>query len=346
MESTKESNAENAPKRVRTRPVDVVDLTTEDNAVSSTKATTSVVTKISESGIETHGLVALSKYFATKMVAMDGYVPLTVFNTQWLRQDLLRKSIRERSIKEKLDDSYVGLTVPVEWKMTFGEWVVAFDLFVSYLEYYKWNELAIKFKTHKENVFAIKRENSNWPIAFRYDLAVRTTVMMFRQSDGSIANPALRDERLEREAQRDTERLNDFQPAFKEINPYADGEVKASIDPITGVDTRPHTNAPSQFNKPTIRSQGFSSQFQSFSLPVYNGPGGPNATAWEERKYENRGGRPRNRRGSWQANAYGRERSPQRRRFNGSGEAWRRDDKRDERRNDDRDVPGQGDKAK
>jgi hypothetical protein len=88
--------------------------------------------KISESGIEAHGLVALSKYFAAKMVAMDGYVPLTVFNTQWLKQDLIQQSIRKQSVKEKLEDTYVGLTVPVKWKMTFGEWVAAFVKILSF----------------------------------------------------------------------------------------------------------------------------------------------------------------------------------------------------------------------
>ncbi|KAH9816193.1 hypothetical protein DFH28DRAFT_1160888 [Melampsora americana] len=189
----------------------VNDLTAETLPDSTLKRT------ISEEGIEAHGLVTLSKYFTTKMIVMDGYVSLTVFNMQWLNQDLLQKAIWKRLVKEKLEDNY-------------------------------WDQLAVKFKAHQENVFAIKRENANWPIAFCYDLTVWTTVMTFRQSDSSIANPALRDVRLEQEAQRDMERTNDFLPAFKEINPYTVGEVKANIDPISGFNIKPNATFSHQFN--------------------------------------------------------------------------------------------------
>lgn len=248
-----------APRRkVGASAVETVDLTVDEEPsaqMESITSSTPSTIRFSNQGIEAHGLVALSKYFAAKMTALDSYIPLSVFNTQWLRQDLLQQSLRKRSVKEKLEDSYIGLTVPLEWKMTFGEWVVAFDLFITYLEYYGWKELAVKFRGHKENVFAVKRENSNWPVAFRYDLAVRTAVMTFRLPDGSVANPAIRDARIEREAIRETERLKDFIPAFKEINPYADGEIKAFMDPITGVDSRARHYGPNHsFSRPTFWS--------------------------------------------------------------------------------------------
>lgn len=251
-------------------------------------------------------------------------------------------------MKEKLEDMYIGLTVPLEWKMTFGEWVVAFDLFITYLEYYKWNKLASKFRGHKENVFAVKRENSNWPVAFRYDLAVRTAVMTFRLPDGSVANPSIRDARIEREAIRETERLRDFLPAFKEVNPYADGEVKAFIDPITGIDSR-HGQSQGQtsngqgFHKPTSRSQSFSNQSSFNNLPVYDGPGGSTVPAWDDRRHENQNNRFRGRRGSWNGAQGARDRPPPRRRFYGGNNGGRRDDRRDDGRSGDRDnveVPG------
>lgn len=305
-------------KRNITSAMGPLDLTAEGES-EPTKIATNCIVKFSDEGIEAHGLVALPKYFAPKMAALDAYIQLTVFNPQCLRQDLLQQSIRSRSVKEKLTDTYVGLTVPLEWKMTFGEWVVAFDCFIAYLEHYKWIELAAKFRIHKDNVFAIKRENSNWPAAFRYDLAVRTAIMTFRLADGSVASPAIRDARLEREAVRETERMKDFLPAFREINPYADGEVKSSIDPITGLDNRPNPTNSHSFNRPTARSQSFSNHSHFSSLPVYDGPGGASSNNNEERRPDYRNGRPRNRRGSWNGNRNFRERSPQRRRFNGNG---------------------------
>lgn len=323
-----------AGKRTLTTAGDVWDLTGDDEeGVDNDKASVNKTINFSDEGIEAHGLVSLSKYFAARMVSLDAYVPLSVFNPQWLRQDLLQQSLlRKRSVKEKLEDTYVGLTVPMEWKLTFGEWVVAFDLFIAYLEYYKWKELAVKFKAHKENVYAIKRENTNWPVAFCYDLAIRTAVMTFRLSDGSVANPLLRDARIEREAIRETERLRDFLPAFKEVNPYANGEVKAFIDPITGVDSRAGGgNGSNSFHRPTPRSQSFSQPQTYHNLPVYNGPGGSSSNTFEGR----------NTRGSWNGGSRGtRERSPNRRRFNNGNKAWRREERRDDRRGEDRDNNG------
>lgn len=333
--------------RTAVNVIETVDLTIDEASEQPDAGPTSNTIKFSNQGIEAHGLVALSKYFAAKMTALDSYIPLSVFNTQWLRQDLLQQSLRKRSVKEKLEDSYIGLTVPLEWKMTFGEWVVAFDLFITYLEYYKWSELAAKFKGHKENVFAVKRENSNWPVAFRYDLAVRTAVMTFRLPDGSVANPSIRDARIEREAIRETERLKDFLPAFKEVNPYADGEVKAFVDPITGVDSRARQHPNNQgFNKPTHRSQSFSQQATFNNLPVYDGPGGIPTGPWEDRRSDNTTNRFRNRRGSWHGNQVARDRPHQRRRLNGESDGWRREDRREDNRSGDRNQAEQPGKSK
>lgn len=353
VESEERSNPSNTPndqremggptnvvprKRARVNATELVDLTADDPSEANDKPTAIATIRFSNQGIEAHGLVALPKYFAAKMTTLDAYIPLSVFNTQWLRQDLLQQSLRKRSVKEKLEDTYIGLTVPLEWKMTFGEWVVAFDLFITYLEYYKWGELATKFRGHKENVFAVKRENSNWPVAFRYDLAVRMAVMTFRLPDGSVANPSIRDARIKQEAIRETERLKDFLPAFKEVNPYADGEVKAFIDPITGIDSRnghPPTNH--TFHKPSVRSQAFSQQNSFNNLPVYEGPGGSSSNMWEDRRSDNYNNRFRNRRGSWNGTQSYREKPVPRRRFNGGNEGGRREERRDDSRDGGRD---------
>ncbi|EGG03827.1 uncharacterized protein MELLADRAFT_89910 [Melampsora larici-populina 98AG31] len=316
-----------------------------------------------EEGIDTNGLVALSKYFEDKMVALKGYLPLTIFNPQWLKQDLLQQSGRTRTTKEKLEESYVGMKVPVEWKMSFGEWVVAFDLFVAYLRYYKHDDVANRFVIHKENVMNIKKENFNWPMAFRYDIAIRTTVLTVRNANGKLANPAVRDEKIERNAFRDTERYNDFLPAYADLNPYSNNGPKAYFNPITGEDLRstfngqtgsnvhhsnpflpnnntPFPNAPS---RPNARSWAYANQ------PVYDGPGGVSYGGWDDRRGSGRNVRGRGRSSGYTGGGqHGKDHSPPHCRFHdssrrgeGSG-GWRREERRDDRRNDEQDYNSHG----
>lgn len=202
------------------------------NNTEMSKSSSPTRAKVSKKGIETTGSVALSKYWADKIKLLKGYLPLTIFNTNWLKQDLLKHQSKPPTSKDK-EDRYQGLSVPSEWKMTFGEWVTAFDLFVSYLCYYKHDELAAKFRIHKEIVFYIMIERLCWPMAFRYNLAVHTTVLTFRNADGKLENPAVRNKTIERDTSLDSERLGDFNPRFTDCN-YADGQCKANINPING----------------------------------------------------------------------------------------------------------------
>ncbi|EGG08867.1 uncharacterized protein MELLADRAFT_84462 [Melampsora larici-populina 98AG31] len=202
----------------------------DDKPVTADKKTV----KVSDAGIEVNDLVALSPYFESKIKPVNGYVSLAVFNSMWLKQDLICYSLRSKTMKKGDEDKYTGLPIPDKWKLSFGEWVTAFNLFVAYLRHYKHNDLANKFLIHCENVLAIKRERVSWIMAFCYNQAIQTTVMTFRNSDGKLANPAVRDESREREAQNETERLGEMIPCYAEINPYSDGQPKAHINPITG----------------------------------------------------------------------------------------------------------------
>lgn len=355
--------------------VGIIDDATDEPTGTSTKATETATerdTKVvcDEEGIDTNGLVALSKYFDVKMTTVKGYIPLSIFNTHWLQQDLLQQSFRQLTAKEKLMDSYVGMNVPVEWKMSFGEWVVAFDLFVAYCRHYTHEDLANKLVIHKQNVLDIMKENMNWPMAFRYDIAIRTTVMTIRNTNGNLANPAVRNTSIERRCFRDTERYNDFSPAFADMNPYATGGPKEHMNPITGEDLR---NGSSTYNanSSTMQQSGNSVNNQAYQYNnqgahqnnqhggkpnarswshangmVYNGPGGVGYhNTFDDRRYGGRNTRGRGRGGGW-FNGGGRSREPSPptrwngdnpRRGEGSG-SWRRDDRRDDRRNEDRDY--------
>ncbi|EGG12430.1 uncharacterized protein MELLADRAFT_89014 [Melampsora larici-populina 98AG31] len=333
---------------------DAIDTPTSSPAVTSDTAVEKETKVIcDDKGINTNGLVALSKYFDTRMTAVKGYIPLSIFNTHWLQQDLLQQSFRQLTAKEKLMDAYVGMNVPVEWKMSFGEWVVAFDLFVAYCRHYTHNDLANKLVIHKQNVLEIMKENMNWPMAFRYDIAIRTTVMTIRNANGNLANPA---------------RYNDFHPSFADMNPYATGGPKEHMNPITGEDLRSgsanHNANSSMMQGSSINNQpyhpnnhGFHQHNQNGGKPnarswshangmVYNGPGSVNyQNTSEDRRNNGRNTRGRGRSGGWfNGGGGGRDPSPPARwssdnpRRGEGGGSWRRDDRRDDRRNDERDY--------
>ncbi|EGF98272.1 uncharacterized protein MELLADRAFT_113685 [Melampsora larici-populina 98AG31] len=87
----------------RSVPNEVFDLTADEESTPADKTEESTSTiKFSDKGIEAHGLVALSKYFASKMTTLDAYIPVSVFNPQWLRQDLLQQTIRPKTIPKLL----------------------------------------------------------------------------------------------------------------------------------------------------------------------------------------------------------------------------------------------------
>ncbi|EGG03605.1 uncharacterized protein MELLADRAFT_90000 [Melampsora larici-populina 98AG31] len=361
---TPTNQSDSTPVEPRRRLVGFVDLSKDDDT-SKTSTEEPVAEKelkviCDEGGIDSNGLVALSPWFDTKMTALKGYLPLSIFNTQWLHQDLVTQSFRRCTTKEKLEESYVGHDVPVEWKMSFGEWVVAFDLYVAYLRHYTHEDTANKMAIHKQNVLDIMKENVNWPMAFRYDIAIRTSVLTIRKANGNLANPAVRNITIKRQCFRDTERYNDFLPIYAGSNPYATGGPKEHINPITGEPLRngsftQHTNltprqtqgsnvgqtfGPTHVGKPNARSWAHSNQ------PLYNGPGAVGYTSHGDDRRNggcNTRGRGRNG-GYFMGSGGGRDTSPpprwngdNSRRGEGSN-SWRRDDRRNDRRTDKRDF--------
>ncbi|EGG06799.1 uncharacterized protein MELLADRAFT_62997 [Melampsora larici-populina 98AG31] len=48
--------------------------------------------EVDDKGIDSNGLVSLLDYFDKKMKGPKGYIPPSVFNTQWLKQDLIQQS--------------------------------------------------------------------------------------------------------------------------------------------------------------------------------------------------------------------------------------------------------------
>ena len=57
-----------------------------------------------KNAINNHGLVPLSKYWDKALRDFDTYIPLSVFDPTWLRQDLLEIPIKKKTQKEKSEE--------------------------------------------------------------------------------------------------------------------------------------------------------------------------------------------------------------------------------------------------
>ncbi|EGG13045.1 uncharacterized protein MELLADRAFT_87011 [Melampsora larici-populina 98AG31] len=195
-------------------------------------------------------------------------------------------------------------------------------------------DLTNNFVIHKTNVLDIKKENFNWPMAFRYNIAIRTMVMTVQNANGKLANPGVRNKQFERMAFRNTERFGDFVPAFNDVNPYADGCVKATFNPITGEDLHSLMHSQKLVNGSAINVNGtnlhiannpFSASLinmtsnalskpnaQSWAhanQPIYDGPGGMLYGSWDDCRGGGRNVCSRGRGGNWSNNS-GQDHSP------------------------------------
>ncbi|EGF99277.1 uncharacterized protein MELLADRAFT_94774 [Melampsora larici-populina 98AG31] len=304
-----------------------VDLTKDDD---EPKAAEMKKVEVSETGIEVDGLVALSPWFDAKMKPFEGYIPLLIFNPQWLRLDLVRQSQRVKKKKDSEDDRYTGLDVPDEWRMNFGEWISALDLFVSYIRHYGHGDVADKFVIHRENVMAIKREWASWIVAFRYNQAIWSTVMTFKNADGKLANPAVRDENREREARTECQPKANIHPITGEYQPF---NHQKQYQVANSSSHAPH------YGKPIARSWQHANHYPP--QPFYEGPNNPSYQQYDDRRGDGRNVRGRGCGGGWNGGSGGRDserygsgRENDRfanRRGEGGG-SWRQDDRRDDRR--------------
>ncbi|EGG01467.1 uncharacterized protein MELLADRAFT_92156 [Melampsora larici-populina 98AG31] len=157
------------------------------------------ITFVDDQQLPNNSLLKLSHCFHTKMTKLKAFVPLTVFNIDWIDKDAEKASQRKvKTVKElqEGDDSmqYSGLTPKDELLLTYGDWLDNMDLFIRYVdEYYNMKTCAENFKKHRQNVIDIRRSTSCWTIALRYCIRVRKLVMQFRFKDGKrvMANAGL-----------------------------------------------------------------------------------------------------------------------------------------------------------
>ncbi|EGG10058.1 uncharacterized protein MELLADRAFT_94389 [Melampsora larici-populina 98AG31] len=213
------------------------DKTTPDTSEKTSKSSTERKTmKVQRGEMINDHLNALSPYWDTALKEFNRYIPLSIFDPAWLRQDIAFVSNKLSRTKTKDADStsYNGSPIPNEWRTTVAQWHRQKDLFLQYLARYKQTEVLPVMKAHFENVLEIQKENDgSWVLAYRYDLMMRQSYLVFKVGeDGtSMADIGIRNPRIQRLAERDTLRYND--DMFLD-NPYALNGTKRFIDPLDG----------------------------------------------------------------------------------------------------------------
>lgn len=169
------------------------------------------------------------------MKDLSRYIPLSIFNPTWLRQDLNLTSNKPSRGKTKDADliPYNGSPVPSEWRTSVAQWHRQKDLFLAYLAYCKHDEVIPTMKQHFENVIEIQNENDGcWVTAFRYDIEMQQAYLIFWVGEEEdMADIGVRNKAILRRADRATIKRND--DLFLG-NPYAHGQVKACINPLHG----------------------------------------------------------------------------------------------------------------
>ncbi|KAH9820393.1 hypothetical protein DFH28DRAFT_870225, partial [Melampsora americana] len=165
-----------------------------------------------ENGIEfadgqvpSHHMTQLTVFWDNRIRKIKGYVPISMFNKAWLeanRDVKGRKPTRKKSKEEEEDsddEKYKGLTYPNELRLTYGDWVTCFTLFLDYLrDWFHFKKLVSKFEGHRRNVESVKRENDdNWMVALRYDIMIRRQFWTTRVEGGKVSDPSVRQKKIE-----------------------------------------------------------------------------------------------------------------------------------------------------
>ncbi|EGG07120.1 uncharacterized protein MELLADRAFT_86064 [Melampsora larici-populina 98AG31] len=183
------------------------------------------ITFVDDQQLSNNSLLKLSHCFHQRMTKLKSYVPLTVFNMDWIDRDSEKASQKKlKTVKElqEGDDTmtYSGLQPKDELLLSYGEWIDHMDLFIRYVEeYYHMPKCAENFRQHKTNVIDIRRSTSCWMVALRYCIKVRKLVMQHRMVEGKcvMSNAGVLHEDILRAAKDKAESLGERSHAE---NPY------------------------------------------------------------------------------------------------------------------------------
>lgn len=131
-------------------------------------------------------LIPLTPYWDDHLWKLDIHIPLTIFDEEWIAQDLL-VAVKKSS---KSKDRPTGQLPKSEWWLSYSDWTRSTRLFIQYLkEIYHHDEFAAALEKHFDYVIKLDKRH-DWVTAFRYDIAVRSNVMC-HHVEGSVADPSV-----------------------------------------------------------------------------------------------------------------------------------------------------------
>ncbi|EGG05125.1 uncharacterized protein MELLADRAFT_107804 [Melampsora larici-populina 98AG31] len=207
---------------------------------------------------------SLPIYFHKNMQALQGSLPLTVFNKSW--QQAASNTHTEYKKSDKDNDKYRGHPVPSEWTQSRYDWTENMDnLITTCREVCKYIGFADSMEIHKKRVMTIFKQQRSWVVAFRYDLTVRKAVFAIRNPGASVPNPALEPTGLLDEIYYSARSQNDL---VTSDNPYRTGGPKFGKNPYSDITT----DLPTSQTSYQANSQASSSSRPQRVTPYAKGP--------------------------------------------------------------------------
>lgn len=200
-------------------------------------------------------LTPLSQVLQVWMRTFKAYIPLTVFNKKWLRDDQKEWEVKEPQTEAKIlkggsnVKAYGGKPPPDELLMQFEEWLDSMKLFLRYVEEAGWITQAARFRSHM-NIVMDLRDNIGWMVALRYCIRIRQGVMRVTM-DQKICNISTVQTRILDEVKLVCENMGE---RTYQSNPYAPGGPKDHIDPDSGL-PRTSSSSSTTTTKKTVTAE-------------------------------------------------------------------------------------------
>ncbi|KAH9819133.1 hypothetical protein DFH28DRAFT_1105575 [Melampsora americana] len=147
-------------------------------------------------------MTGLSPYWNEIMINKNIHMPVSIFDPTWLLQDANYIRRKTKTSTCQTDTStYTGSPVMNEYRLTFAEWLVRFNLMIKYQE-------------------------------LKYDILENQKDSPIAPSNGGMADVGTLDKRLLEQAERDAKHFGDY---YYVDNPYAFGGPMQHVSPLDGI---------------------------------------------------------------------------------------------------------------
>ncbi|EGG05058.1 uncharacterized protein MELLADRAFT_88329 [Melampsora larici-populina 98AG31] len=176
-------------------------------------------------------ITPLSPHLTLKLKGLKSFIPLPVFDEEFLIRDQMAWSLLPPKSEDKADKEkrlYGGEGPKEELTMDFEAWSDCMELMCVHLRDQDWGPVADQFESHMVIVKQL-RKDFGWMVALRYCRLVRQGVMR-ETIDSSMGNWAELQDHLLAQAKTKAESYNE---RYYRTNPYPENGPKANICPYT-----------------------------------------------------------------------------------------------------------------